>query len=124
MELLDSWLIEEEFSTPSDHELIVFSWLDLNTDQLKPCNQEITGWDIDKLLKDEKQLELAYLYWKKESENRLIIDNLSTINELEDEAVWLETMLTETLNLYVKPLCITAYLKQWWNDSVKEARFK
>ena len=28
--LLNSWLIEEEYSTPSDHELIVFKWLDVN----------------------------------------------------------------------------------------------
>jgi len=29
MGLLNSWLIEEELSTPSDYELIVFEWLDL-----------------------------------------------------------------------------------------------
>ena len=30
MRLLDLWLIEEEYSTLSDHDLIVFKWLDLN----------------------------------------------------------------------------------------------
>ena len=28
--LLNSWLIEEEYFTPSDHKLIVFKWLDLD----------------------------------------------------------------------------------------------
>ena len=33
-------------------------------------------------------------------------------------------MLTKTLDLYAKPLRITAYSKRWWNDSIKKARFK
>jgi aminoglycoside N3'-acetyltransferase len=27
--LLNSWLIEEEYTTPSNHELIVFNWQDI-----------------------------------------------------------------------------------------------
>ena len=85
--LLDSWLIEEDLSTPSDHELIVFSWLDLNLNQSENRNQEITGWDIDKLLKDEEKLKLAYSYWQENSENRILIDNLSIKEDLEKEAI-------------------------------------
>ena len=33
-------------------------------------------------------------------------------------------MLTETLNLYAKPLRITAYSKRWWNSTIKETRSK
>ena len=124
MGLLNSWLIEEEYSTPSDHELIVFDWLDLNVNQLKAQNQEITGWNIDKLQKNEKQLELAHSYWKENSENRSLIDNLFNNDDLENEAIWLQEMLTKTLDLYAKPLRITAYSKRWWNSTVKEARFK
>lgn len=123
--LLDSWLIEEEYSTPSDHELIVFEWLDLTLNQLKTCEKsEITGWNIDKLQKDENQLELAYSHWKDISKNRPLIDNLSNKEDLENEALWIENMLTETLNLHAKPLRITAYSKRWWNSIIKEARFK
>ena len=122
--LLDSWLIEEDLSTPSDHELIVFSWLDLNLNQSENRNQEITGWDIDKLLKDEEKLKLAYSYWQENSENRILIDNLSIKEDLEKEAIWLEETLTKTLNLYAKPLRITAYSKRWWNSTIKEARTK
>ena len=47
---LYSWLIEEEYTTPSDHELIVFKWQDIELNQAKsPQNQEITGWDIDQV---------------------------------------------------------------------------
>jgi hypothetical protein len=42
--LLNSWLIEEEYTTPSDHELIVFDWLDIDSSQAKtPQNQDIIG---------------------------------------------------------------------------------
>jgi Endonuclease-reverse transcriptase len=42
--LLNSWLIEEEYTTPFDHELIVFDWLDIELNQSKtPQNQDIIG---------------------------------------------------------------------------------
>ena len=47
--LLNSWIIEEEFSIPSDHELIVFEWTDLELNQFKNENQETIDWNIQKL---------------------------------------------------------------------------
>jgi hypothetical protein len=42
--LLNSWLIEEEYTTPFNHELIVFDWSDIESNQSKtPQNQDITG---------------------------------------------------------------------------------
>ena len=38
MGLLESWLIEEEYSTSFNHELIVFKWLDFNINQSKAYN--------------------------------------------------------------------------------------
>ena len=58
--LLNSWTIKKEFSTSSDHELIVFKWLDLDLNQSKFYNQEIIEWNIKKLEQDEKQLKLTY----------------------------------------------------------------
>ena len=89
-----------------------------------PQNQEITGWDIDKLLKDEKRLELAIIHWKETAIDRPLIDNLSNEEDLENEANWIEKTLINTLNLYAKPVRITAYSKRWWNSIVKEARLK
>lgn len=124
MGLLNSWLIEEEYTTSSDHELIVFDWLDLEINQQKSKNRDITGWNIDNLLEDEKQLELAYSFWKENSINRPLIDDLSTNGDLEEEATFLEEMLTKTLNKYAKSTRITAYSKRWWNSKIKEARTK
>jgi macrodomain Ter protein organizer (MatP/YcbG family) len=122
--LLNSWLIEEEYTTPFDHELIVFDWLDLNLNNKSPQNQDIIGWDIDKLIQDEKQLEIAAIYWQKTAINRPLIDNLSNKEDLEEEANWIEKTLINTLNLYAKPLHITARSKRWWNSTVQEARLK
>jgi hypothetical protein len=61
--LLDSWAIEEENPTPSDHELIVFSWDDLKQNRLDKRPKEITGWNIDKLLLDQEKLEQAHSDW-------------------------------------------------------------
>ena len=76
--LLNSWTIEEEYSTLSDHELIVFEWLDLDLNQSKSCNQETTGWNIKNLQENEKQLNLTYSHWQEISKNRSLIDILST----------------------------------------------
>jgi Endonuclease-reverse transcriptase len=42
--LLSSWLIEEEYTTPFDHELIVFNWQDIELYQAKTSHsQDIIG---------------------------------------------------------------------------------
>ena len=39
--LLKSWSIDKENSTPSDHKLIVFKWLDLNLEKIKSVKENI-----------------------------------------------------------------------------------
>ena len=54
---LKSWLIEEEFSTPSDHELIVFNWTDIDSNiNLNHNSKEFTGWNIEELINDQEKL--------------------------------------------------------------------
>jgi len=121
--MLESWGIEEENSTPSDHELIFFNWSILEP-KPNPIPKEITGWNIDQLNKDLEKLEKAKKEWSNLSIQRKIIDNLATKEEIENEAIWIEETLTKVLNLYAKPLRITAYSKRWWNNKVKDARLK
>jgi len=44
---LESWAIERDNPTPSDHELIVLEWADLDISS-RANRGEITGWDIDR----------------------------------------------------------------------------
>jgi hypothetical protein len=86
--------------------------------------QDITGWDIDKLLKNEKRLRLATIHWQETAINRPLIDDLSSKEDLENEAIWIEKTLIDTLNLYAKSLRITAYSKRWWNSTIQKTRLK
>jgi hypothetical protein len=65
---------------------------------------------------------MTAIYWQETAIKRPLIDNLSTKEDLEEEANWIEKTLTNTLNLYAKPLHITTYSKRWWNSIVEKAR--
>jgi Endonuclease-reverse transcriptase len=58
---LESWAIETESPSPSDHELIVLEWGDLD-EALMVNIGEITGWDIDRLRQDSETLKRAEEY--------------------------------------------------------------
>jgi hypothetical protein len=72
----------------------------------------------------KKRLELATIHWQETAINRPLIDDLSSKEDLENEAIWIEKTLIDALNLYAKPLRITAYSKRWWNSTVEKARLK
>jgi hypothetical protein len=110
--LLDTWAIEEDLPTPSDHELIIFEFSDLTKTPKSTQKGEITGWKIDDLTSDPEALEKAELAWNLLTENRDIINYNSSKIEIEEEAIWLETSLTQVLNTHAKPLRITPYSKR------------
>ena len=43
---LENWAVDLEYSTPLDHEVISFSWEDLETSNSMVSNK-VTGWNID-----------------------------------------------------------------------------
>ena len=92
---LDRQAIEEDLPTPSDHELIIFEYsdLDLNETSLK-TKGEVTGWKIDNLIIDTELKEKAQEAWNRLAQNRAIIDYNSSKAHLEEEAIWLENSLT------------------------------
>jgi hypothetical protein len=57
------WAIEEDLPTPSDHELIIFEYSDLDETPLKTKKGEVTGWKIDDLLIDSEIKEKAEESW-------------------------------------------------------------
>ena len=119
---LELWAIETEWPTPSDHELIVLEWTDIDNIPIIPNKGEITGWDIDKLKQDPETYEKAKEKWRYLALYRPIIDYNSQKEDLESEAIWIEESLTKILNQFAKPLRITAFSKRWWNSEIQEAR--
>jgi hypothetical protein len=53
---------------------------------------------------------------------RPVTDCNTLRKELENEAVWIEEALTQTLDKYAKPIRITAYLTRRWSPEIQETR--
>ena len=124
--LLDLWVIDEDDPTPSDHALILLKWADINDTCITYKGKqkgEITGWNINMLKQDPEALEKAKEEYLSRAIYRPLINHNNRQEDLENEAAWLEEILTKTLDKHAKPIRITAHSKRWWNPEVKEARF-
>ena len=94
---LQLWAVDSEHQTGSDHELIVLEWE-------KPCKEtaepfkEITGWHIQDLQEDEEAYKNATQSWRMQSVKRSILTDLCHPEDVAEEALWLQSILTETLN--------------------------
>lgn len=121
---LQSWDIDEDRATPSDHAVIVFSWKPLYS---RPVEQETgatTNWDIDKLRADERRLEKARDHWKELSGNRRHVSFESCCEEVEDESRWVQDSLTTILDKHAPPKPLRPGSKRWWTDEIKQERKK
>jgi ribonuclease HI len=122
---LDSWAIDEDNPTPSDHAVILLEWAELTESPITykgRMKEDITGWNIDGLKQDPDALAKAKEDYLSYVINRPLVDSNSLQQHLEEEAAWIEESLVQTLNKHAKPIRITAYSKRWWNQEVQEAR--
>ena len=86
---LESWSIDEDNPTPSDHTLILLEWTDMNEPPITYQGKhkgEKTGWNIDSLKQDSETLEKAKEDYLSRTMNRPLVDCNSLQEELEDEA--------------------------------------
>ena len=83
---------------------------------------EIIGWDIQGLMKDEKSLQAAQREWMRHTQNRSILNDSCTCQELDKEVKWIEALLTQIINTHSKSMRVTPFSKRWWNKEVAEAR--
>ena len=108
-----SWYIPGgEFSSLSDHELILVGWEDGDADLELPEKGRTTGWDIQALRDDEEKFEQASAEWKDFSKRRASLSTDCSIEELEGEITWLEGRLIHILDKHAKIIHITAYSKR------------
>ena len=59
---LENWVVDLEYSTPLDYEVISFSWEDLETSNSMVSNK-VTGWNIDQLAQDKEKAESVRQDW-------------------------------------------------------------
>jgi endonuclease/exonuclease/phosphatase family metal-dependent hydrolase len=119
--LLDSWLVDNELPTGSDHELILMEWKDLERRSLQTSKQ-ITGWQIRSLQADSEALDKAKQTWNALAARQPALLDSCSRTDVEKEAVWLQSTLTQVLNEHAKPVRITPFSKRWWGPQVKNSR--
>ena len=113
--VLEEWFIDKETATPSDHELIVFSWLDFDAHPTKSHRQQ-TGWNIESLLQNpEKPRE----YWL---QNRPQALRLDTTEMVDLEANRFQTLVHQLLTKFAKPSYQCTRSKKWWSPEIRAKR--
>ncbi len=80
-----------------------------------------TSWDIQGLINNKDQLQKVQQRWKTQSQDRLILQNLCSCGELDQEVPRIENTLTTILNTYCKIMWVTSHSKRWWNSEVAKA---
>ncbi|KAI7702346.1 hypothetical protein KC353_g14803, partial [Hortaea werneckii] len=100
---LQTWYIDEDFATPSDHAVIIFSWSPLSSQASGLEARPMSSWNIDELCADKERLEQAADHWKQISESRRHVSAESMEEDLEAEAQWIQDSLTCVLNRHAPP---------------------
>lgn len=118
---LASWEIEKEGLTTSDHLVIWASWDSPEGEEQSP-QATITGWQIGVLLEDEEALEATLGTWNMTARARPPLTDKCSPGDVEDEAEWIESTLTEILGKHCKPIRLCARSKRWWGPLTIKAR--
>lgn len=92
----------------------------MGCDSIKRNFGIITGWDIQRLIEDKNKLQVAQSEWIIYTNNRPILHNSNTWQELDEEVEWVQTLLTNILNVYSKSMQVILFSKKWWNKEVAE----
>jgi ribonuclease HI len=119
--LLESWAVLDKAQVPSDHRAIVLEYQEARSESAREAQKEggqVTGWKIDKLSEEKKEKMAGE--WHNQA--RGFPQEISTAEDLEREARWIQETLTTILNRHAPLIRITPFSKRWWNDEVREAR--
>jgi len=118
---LETWGIDQEHPTGSDHELIVMEWTPLEQTSATP-SQDVTGWQIQTLQANPQALEEAKGDWQTRTQPRPCLGDSCSSEDLAGEAIWIQEALTAVLDQHAKQLRVTPRSKRWWGTEIKEAR--
>jgi hypothetical protein len=87
---------------------------------LKTNNNEIRGWAILDLVSDEEKKKEAHQEWLSYTNNRPILNDSSEVQQLEDEADWIQQAIIQILDKHARTIRICARSKRWWNEKIEE----
>lgn len=83
-------------------------------------SQEVTGCAINSMSEEETK-EVQKTLQECTGDRKTLRDSCTT-EEMEEEAVWIETRLTDVLNSYATPFKVTVHSKRWWMLEVAKKR--
>lgn len=72
---------------------------------------QITGWNIQNLIENKDQLNIAKAEWKLKTQVWPILQNRCRKKDLDQEVKWIENIFTEILNKNYKLMWITFHSK-------------
>lgn len=82
--VLDTWVINNELLTPTDHEFIFCNLVDLNGEAIHMCiSQEYTGWSFRSMFKDNG-MEVVSM-WHLAATDRRPLGQVCTTTDVEEE---------------------------------------
>ena len=84
-------------------------WEDMEIESRGESQASMTGWNIQKLLEDEKLLQAAKEEWEEASMGQPHLKFSSTKEDLDREVEWFESKLVRLLNNHAKITRITSY---------------
>lgn len=115
---LNACVIDEELSTPSNHEVVVCDLTQpVETVGGMVTSKEVKSWSIRTLSKDNRKEAAAI--WHSTVAGRMRIRENSVEKEIEQEADWIEATLITSLDSHATLLRVTAQSKVWWTSEVE-----
>ncbi len=118
---LESWAVLDKAQIPSDHKVIISEYQEAQPESAREAQREggkVTGWKVSTLSGEMKE-KMSH-EWDREVKE--FPQDISTAEDLEREANWIQRTLTLILNRHAPPTRITPFSKRWWNVKVKKAR--
>lgn len=117
---LETWTVDQEHTTGSDHELIVMEWTPVELCSTAP-SQDITGWQIQALQANTQALEETKRDWQTRAQSRPCLGDMGLREDLAGEAVWIREALTAVLDQHTKQLWVTPQSKCWLGPEIKRS---
>lgn len=118
---LDTKVIEDKLSTPSDHEVVFCDLPDPDGITARMVTSlDITEWGV-KAISDYRRKAAAKAWHFAIAERCQPVEDYTTM-DFEDEAKKIETTLMTLLDNYATPLQVTACFKRWLTSEVAANR--
>ncbi|KAL2012110.1 hypothetical protein VTN00DRAFT_4828 [Thermoascus crustaceus] len=92
---LPCWLVDQDYLTGSDHELILMEWEDLEKTSPGQPSSEVTGWHIQGLLEDAEALNKAVQAWQALAEHQRLLSDTCVEADVAEKAIWIQESLTQ-----------------------------